>query len=172
MAAMGASGSMASGGDLVRVLYEGKLFADYFQIYLRAEAHPDLPDDYSKDALARRLSAGPYAVVLHTARNMTVPVRVEWSDQRPSPDLDAYDHVAEAGFNCPSGRLVLAGLTDYDPTAARLSVQAGMLGVRVNISGLSTLSENGLEGDDRYRVQLWPQTTLADIRVLKAFTSK
>lgn len=106
-------------------LFEGELFADYFQIYLRDEDHPDLPDDYSAEAIARRLMAGPHAAILHTARNMMVPVRVEWHGQRPVPALDAYQHVAEAGFACPSGRIVLAGLTDEEALATRLVVGPG-----------------------------------------------
>ncbi len=140
-----------------KILYQGDLFADYFQIYLRDEAHPDLPDDYTEDVIARRLAVGPNAIILHTARNTTVPVHVEWHDQRPATGLDAYQHVTEATFDCPSGQLVLAGLTDYEPDAARLAVRAGRLGVRLCISGIDTLSEDGLDGDDRYLVQLWPE---------------
>ncbi|NTG20697.1 hypothetical protein G6L00_09670 [Agrobacterium rhizogenes] len=163
-------GSAAFGASNLKVLYQGNLFADYFQIYLRDEGHPDLPDDYTDHTIARRLAAGPYAIILHTVRNMTVPVRVEWHDRRPSPDLDAYQHVVEARFNCPSGQLVLAGLTDYDPTASRLAVRAGPLGVRASFSGLDTLSEDGLEGDDHYLVQLWPGGELESLHVLKAWS--
>lgn len=100
---------------------------------------------------------------------MRVPVRIEWHDKRPALDLDAYQHIVEAHFDCPCGQLVLAGLTDYDPTAPRFSVRAGPLGVRASFSGLDTLSEDGLEGDDRYVVQLWPGAEPQDMRVLKAW---
>lgn len=165
----GATHSMATDHD---ILFEGDLLADYFQIYLRDDAHPGLPDDYTEETLARRLAAGPHAVIFHTQRNMPVPVRVQWSDTRPEPDLDAYQHMAEAGFDCPSGRIVLAGLSDYDPTAARLTVKAGPLGIRVSMSGLDSLSDDGLDGDDRYLVQLWPHPQPDGVRVLKAFSGK
>lgn len=113
--------------------------------------------------------AGPYAIILHTARNMTVPIRVEWHDKQPALDLDAYQHVVETHFGCPSGQLVLAGLTDYEPTAPRLSVNEGTLGVRACFSGLDTLSEDGLKGDDQYLVQLWPGAEPEGVRVLKAW---
>lgn len=163
---------IAARANMFHILYQGKILADYFQIYLRDEAHPDLPDDYTDEAIVRRLLAGPHAVILHAARNMTVPIRVEWHDQRPALDLDAHQHVVEARFACPSGQLVLAGLTDYDPTAPRLSVKAGPLGVRVSLSGLDTLSEDGIEGDDRYVVQLWPGTEPEGVRVLKAWPGR
>lgn len=142
---------------MFRILYQGDLFADYFQIYLRDETHPDLPDNYTDETLARRLTVGPYAIIFHTARNMMVPVSIEWHDQPPAPEFDTEKHVAEAVFDCPSGRLVLAGLTDYESDAPRLAVRAGALGVRVTMFGLDTLGEDGLDGDDRYLVQLWPQ---------------
>jgi len=160
----------ARAAAMLKVLYQGNLFADYFQIYLRDEAHPDLPADYTDDVIAQRLMAGPYAVILHTARNMTVPIRVEWHDERPSLNLDLYQHVVEAQFDCPTGQLVLAGLTDYDPAAPRLAVKAGPIGVRVSFSGLDTLTEDGLEGDDQYLVQLWPGAESKGMRVLKAWS--
>ena len=154
---------------MFQILHQGDLFADYFQIYLRDEGHPDLPDDYTDETIARHLIAGPHAIIVHTARNMSVPVCVEWHHQRPLPDLDTYQHVVEAGFDCPSGQLVLAGLTDDESTSPRLAVKAGPLGVRANLSGLDTLSEDGLEGSDRYLVQLWPGAEPEDVRVLKAW---
>lgn len=163
------TGPVVAGTPKFQVLYQGNLLADYFQIYLRDESHVDLPDDYTDEVITRGLMAGPYAIILHTVRNMTVPIRVEWHDSRPAPNLDAYQHVVEAGFDCPSGQLVLAGLTDYDATAPRLMVKAGPLGVRVNMSGLDTLSEDGLDGDDHYVVQLWPGTEPEGVRVLKAW---
>lgn len=152
-----------------QVLYQGNLLADYFQIYLRDDDHPDLPEDHSEEAIDRRLVAGPHAVILHTARNMPVRIRVEWHNQCPIVDLEAYQHIVEAYFDCPSGRLVVAGLTDYEPSALRLSVKAGPLCVLANLSGLDTVSEDGLEGDDLYVMQLWPGTEPRDVCVLKAW---
>lgn len=152
-----------------RVLYEGELLADYFQIYLCDEARPDLPDDYTDETIARRLMAGPYGVILHTARNMPVPVRVEWHDRPPVLDPVIHQHIVEAHFDCPSGRLVLAGLTDDAAAAPRLAVKAGPLAVRASMSGLDTLSQDGLDGDDRYLVQLWPGAGPDGVRVLKAW---
>ncbi len=156
---------------MVRSLYEGEIFADYFQIYLRDEDHPDLPDDYSEESLERYLMAGSYAVIVRTARNMTVPVCVTWHDRKPEPDLNAFQHIAEAGFGCPTGRLILAGLTDDEQASPRFSVKAGQLGLRINLSGLDTLTEDGLDGGDRYLLQLWPAAGPADVRVLKAWQS-
>ncbi len=152
---------------MFQILHQGDFFADYHQFYLRDEDHADLPDDYTDEGIRSRLMAGRYAVIVHAARNMIVPVAVEWHRQRPEADFDSYQHIVEAGFLCPSGRLVLAGLTDNESEAPRLAVKAGPLGVRLCLAGLDTLSEDGLEGDDRYLVQLWPGAEPQGVRVLK-----
>ncbi len=152
-----------------RTLYDAELFADYFQIYLRDEAHPELPDEVTEATLACRLALAPYGMVLHTARNTTVPVRVEWHAQRPDPVLEDFHYVVEAGFDSPSGKLVLAGITDYEPEAARLDVPPGPIAVRVSMSGLDTISDDGLDGGDHYRIQLWPRTGSADVQILKGW---
>lgn len=154
---------------MLQVLFEGNLFADYFQFTLRDEVHPALPEDYTEATVARRLMAGPHGVIVHTARNMTVPVRVEWHGGRPAPDRDAFQHLVEASFGCPTGRLVLAGLTDDAAAAPRLAVPAGPLGVRACFAGLDTLDEAGLDGQDRYLVQLWLGSGPEEVRVLKAW---
>lgn len=153
----------------MRILYQGNIFADYFQLYLRDEANSELPDEYTEESIARRLIAGPNAIVVYTARNMSVPVCVEWHDQRPMCDLGTFQHVVDAGFSCPTGQLVLAGMTDEESTSPRLAVKAGPLGVRVSLSGLDTLSEDGLDGEDQYLVQLWPESELPSLHVLKAW---
>lgn len=167
--AMAMTGPARANPAAVRTLYDGKLFADYHQVYLRDESHSELPNDYSPEAIARRLMVGSYGLILHTARNMDVPIRVEWHSQAPTLDLNSFQHVVEAAFGCPTGRLVLAGLTDYEPTAQRLNVPAGVLGVRACLTGLDTLSADGLEGSDRYLLQLWPSNPGTGVRVLKAW---
>jgi hypothetical protein len=74
--------SAASGQNGPKSLFNGELLADYFQIYVRDQGNPDLPAAYSEEAIAARLITGPHAAVVHTARNMTVPVIVEWHDLR------------------------------------------------------------------------------------------
>jgi hypothetical protein len=165
-------GSKAFGNGAPKVLHDGPVMADYFQIFLRDESDARLPTDYSEDVIARRLMVGPRAVVLHTLRNMPVPLRVEWSEGRPPVDSAAHQHIVEAGLACPSGRLVLAGMTDYEPAAPRLTVKAGPIGIRFCLSGLDTLSPDGLAGDDRYLVQLWSGPEAEEVRVIKAWPSR
>jgi hypothetical protein len=65
-----------------------------------------------------------------------------------------------------SGRIVVAGCTDYVPDAARIDVQPGNHRMRVSYAALGDVSDDGLSGSDHYRVQLWRDTP-AGLHVLK-----
>ena len=86
------------------------------------------------------------------------------SKSRTSPPDCARRH--SDGSNQPGKR---RGLSDDEATAPQLAVKAGPLEVRVNLSGLDTLSENGIEGVDRYLVQLWSGLQPEGVRALKAW---
>lgn len=133
-----------------------ELFADYFQFYLQDEAaEGDLSDAWDDPAVERMLAVAPGVVGLGTARNMDVPVTLELLDSEPAKGIDEFDHVVEGTLAIETGPLVVAGCTDYFPDAARFDLEPGTYRVRLSCSGLNTLSEDGLEGEDRYLVQLW-----------------
>jgi hypothetical protein len=135
---------------------EYRLFADYYQFYLQDEsAAGDLSDSWTDEAVARLLAVAPGTVGVGTVRDAEVPVVVEVREEEPPPDFDAWDQVTECSLDVPSGRIVIAGCTDYFPDAARIEVPPGTYRVRVSYGALDSVSEDGLDGDDRYRVQLW-----------------
>ncbi|MFN5713043.1 MAG: hypothetical protein ACK463_00385, partial [Bradyrhizobium sp.] len=87
-------------------------------------------------------------------------------EREPDDDSAGWDHIVEASLDVASGRIAIAGCTDYFPDAARIDVAPGTYRLRVSYGALDTLSEDGLEGDDHYRLQLWPAPSIA-VRVLK-----
>jgi hypothetical protein len=97
---------------------------------------------------------------------MTVPLSLEVHDQEPLQDADGWDHVVECALQVDSGRIVVAGCTDFFPDAARVLVTPGLYRARVSYAGLTDISEDKLEGDDHYRVQLW-RGSPTEPRVLK-----
>jgi hypothetical protein len=98
---------------------------------------------------------------------MTVPVDVEVRESAPEHMLSSWDHVVECSMDVTSGRIVIAGCTDYFPDAARVAVQPGHYRVRVFYGKLDALSEDGLDGEDNYTVVLWPGQPIEPV-VLKA----
>jgi hypothetical protein len=82
-------------------------------------------------------------------------VVVEALECRPDEPLDAWDHVVECGIALPSGHLNLRSLAYDDLLAARLEVPPGSYRALIFYGGLDTVTDDG-EGDDHYRVVLWP----------------
>jgi len=132
------------------------LFADYFQFYIQDEsAKGDLSDSWTDEAVARLLAVAPGAIGFGTVRNMEVHVSVEMHDVEPPLELEVWEHIVECALEASSGSIVVAGCTDYLPDAARIEVAPGAYRVRFSATGLKTLSEDGLHGNDRYLLQLW-----------------
>jgi len=143
--------------------YEFDVFADYFQFYVEDEAKPPIDDPgniWNEQAIADLLATGPGYISVGTVRNMTVPVTIEIHPALSEDDhmrlLESADHVVECSLEITSQRIVVMGCTDYYPDAPRIPITSGIYQVRIYYSGLNTLRENGLEGDDEYRVVLFP----------------
>lgn len=147
-------------------VFDGVLFADYHQFYLiDADSDVDYSGEINDDAVAQRVVWKDDVLVVFTARNMDVSVAVQLHKQEPALDLQSTDHVVEAGLRT-SGTIIIAGCTDYLPEAVRVPVPPGDLRAWIVFTGLGTLSEDGLEGEDRYVVHLWPGTA-DSVRVIK-----
>ncbi len=135
--------------------HEINLFADHFQFYLQDEsAGGDLSDAWDPVAVQRMFAVSNGVVGIGTVRNMDVPVKLELLDSEPTLDLGNFDHVVEGSLQLKTGPLVVAGCTDYFPDAARFQLVPGIYRIRLCASGLSSLSEDGLDGQDHYLVQL------------------
>jgi hypothetical protein len=147
--------------------YEYTLFADFFQFYLQDEdAEGDLSNSWTQEAVDRLLAIAPGTIGIGTVRNMNVPVLVEIADGQPAADLSAGDHVNECTVEVSSGRVVIAGCTDYFPDAARIELAPGSYRARLYYGSLGSLSEDGLDGDDHYRVVLW-RAAPGPVQILK-----
>jgi hypothetical protein len=138
------------------ILFEGMIFADYHQFYLEdSDAGERETTPWTDDDVLRRVHLETTAIYFATARAMEVPVQIELHDSPPALNLDEADHVVDASLRT-SGEIVVAGCTDYVPDAARVTVPPGRLRVRLVCTGLGTISEDGLDGADRYVLHLWP----------------
>ncbi len=152
-------------------MLEFNLFADYFQFYIQDEsADGDLSDAWTDDAVEQLFAVGPGVVGIGTVRNMDVPVSVEILEAETAVDLGAWDQVVECTLVTQSANLVIAGCTDYFPDAARIPVAPGIYRLRACYAGLDTLSDDDLEGNDRYHLQLWPAPAIEPV-VLKRRTA-
>jgi hypothetical protein len=132
------------------------IFADYFQFYVCDETYVTDPALLWGPAGDPMLAVGPDLIAIGTARNMRVPVELQILPSEPSTDTDAWDQVRDCGLRLTSGALIVFGCTDDPDQAERIAAPVGDYAARVCHGGLNSLSEDGLDGDDRYRIQLWP----------------
>jgi len=147
--------------------YTYRLFADYFQFYLQDEAADgNLGEAWTDQAVEDLLALAPGTIGVGTVRNMEVLVTLEILSAPPALELDGWDQAVECDIDVPTGRLVIAGCTDYFPDAARIALEPGNYRVRIRYGGFDTLSEDGLAGDDRYDLVLW-KAAPAGLQVLK-----
>ena len=146
-----------------------ELLADYSQFYLQDDEQQlgNLSEAWTEEAVDRLLAVAPGVVGIGTVRSMRVAATVEVHETEPEADLQAWDHIAECDLEVKTGRIVVAGCTDYFPDAARIAVRPGLYRARASYGGLGSVSEDGLEGDDHYRVQLWPAPTPGGVRLIK-----
>ena len=66
------------------------------------------------------------------------------------------DDIPQGTVLIDSGRIVVAGCTDYYPDAARVEVRPGVYEAIVCYAKLDSLSPDGLDGEDSYHVHLFP----------------
>jgi hypothetical protein len=136
--------------------YELTLFADYYQFYIQDEnVDGNLAAAWTDNAVERLLAIAPGTVGIGTVRDVDVPVIIVVLEQEPVFDPGKFDHVVECSIAIESGSLVVAGCTDYFPDAVRIKIPSGAYRVRVGFEDLDSLSADGLEGTDRYHLQLW-----------------
>lgn len=146
---------------------EFELFADYFQFYVCDQRfQTDTATIWNDEMSALMLATGPDLIAVGTARNMDVPVSLEILDAEPVPQLDAWDQVIDCGLAIPSGALILFGCTENPGDAPIIRLEPGSYCARISYAGLGLLSEDGLDGEDNYRVQVWKGQASA-IAVLK-----
>ena len=131
------------------------VFADYHQFYVwDAGVGMTAPEDYTSQDVERMVKVVENVVVIQPVRNLGVPVELEVHLSDPGCDLALWDHVVECALALPTGRLQVHECTGGP--VLDLPVERGIYEARLLFAGLSTLSADGLDGSDHYRIELWP----------------
>jgi hypothetical protein len=132
------------------------VFADYNSFVVQDEAARFKPDrQWTRALITDLIAAAPGAVGVGTARRVTVPVILDVRTTAPDNDFDDWDHVTQASLHTDTGH-ILVSMFDYRDSIPRTPVPPGTYTARVYYRGFSTISSDGLHGDDLYRVVLWP----------------
>jgi hypothetical protein len=135
------------------------LMADFHQFVVHDSNGDwsDLPDRWTEETVEAMFVQGEDYIAVGTARDMKVPVTIRVHPAEPPIERADHDRVAAGKLSVPSGVVVVTGITDNELTGGRLVVDPGLYRVRVQYSGLGSISADGLSGDDRYVVELWPE---------------
>ncbi|GGE88938.1 hypothetical protein SAMN05443634_104170 [Chishuiella changwenlii] len=149
--------------------YNLELFADYFQFYISDENSESNLGEYWTDFAVENMIAFADGIIgIGTARNMDVPVKLQILNSEPEEDnFKSYDKVNECDLDVKSGKIVIAGCTDYFPDALRIPLINGIYRVRICYGKLNTLDETGLEGEDYYEVYMWKTEFHSQLKILK-----
>ncbi|MES2379787.1 MAG: hypothetical protein V4538_02015 [Bacteroidota bacterium] len=148
-----------------------ELFADYFQFYIQDEkVDGDLGDKWTTEAVEQLLATADGTIGVGTVRNMYVPVTIKTFDIEP-PFLTDNENVIvqinECDIEISSGKIVIAGCTDYFPEAKRIELKNGIYRARLYYGNLDKISDDGLDGDDFYEIHLWLTDKKQDIKIIK-----
>ena len=130
------------------------VFADYHQFYVwdPEGSGREAPIDWSENDVADRAKIGPGVVVVCPVRSMLVPVEIGIWDSAPEIIFDDWQRVVEAPL-ATFGSIEIHECTGS--ALASFTIQPGDYIVRALYRGLDKLSEDGLEGEDFYEIQIW-----------------
>jgi hypothetical protein len=146
-----------------------RVAADHSQIYVYSDAElvfdeDDDDDNPYLDALDDAVESGRFVgacrglldLMTPGQWNFDTPMRVEIWAAEPAGDLDDWQHEVDADLDVPDGRLVF----EASGGGAQIPVEipAGSYRVRVSGAGYGERRQAGADGDDHYRLRMWPRT--------------
>lgn len=137
-----------------------ELFADYSQFLLSDENSPENFETFWTESTHRdKLAIGDNVIGVRTiqATEVVVDVEVHDSPLERFDDAESWYQVAECSLDIPSGKLVVMGVTDFFPEAARILVDPGTYRVRIHY-GNRSYPDASHEGE-YYLAILWRGTT-------------
>lgn len=150
------------------------LFADYFQFHIQDEtAKGDLGPKWTAKAVELLLATTDGIIGVGTVRNSDVPVTIQVFDKEPEFLADQesiFSQINECDLEVKSGRILVAGCTDYFPDAKRIELINGIYRVRIYYGNLEKISKDGLTGDDFYELHLWKTDITQNLKIIKTRT--
>lgn len=149
---------------------EFEIFADYHQIFIDGSGTKDMSEYVvSDDDIKERLYTDRGLLVVQTCRDIETRIKFDVCDIKPEAETSRWDHMVQCGFEVTSGSISVFGSTDFVDDYHKIPMESGVYGVFVCYSGLGTISEDGLDGDDYYHIFLWKESSFLKKEVLKQY---
>lgn len=148
--------------------FKFNVLADYKQFEVRdAVATGDLSSAWTEQAVKELIAIVPGAIGIGTARNSYVPVELFILDSPPTENDLVWDQIVECGIEISSGRLQIIDGESYLGNIKEVEVDSGAYRVRVYYGELGSVSVDGLDGKDFYRIIIWKNSIDNSIRLIK-----
>jgi len=146
-----------------------EVFADYHQFYVQdGGVNPPAPEDWTDKDVANRVKVALNVAVICPVRDMSVPVEIELHDCEPNDPREEWDHVVYCSLALPTGHLQVHECTGDAVLDWR--IRPGEYRLLVLFGGLAEISDDGLTGQDHYKVLVWPGA-LAPLSVNRSWSA-
>lgn len=124
---------------------------------------------YDEDSQTIGLAQFSGGVIVFTESHWSTdtPLRITLAEERPIVDNRAYDHMAVAAFDCPSGELRIFSPKKIGGGERKCHLPPGKYGLLACGNGFGRATEYGDNGSDRYELWLWPTEQLPARHSLK-----
>jgi hypothetical protein len=110
-------------------------------------------------------------IIMSTATSINVPFSLYLVDEQFSRDMALFDHIVECSIHIDEGILVSGDFDDHDHDL-KINLNAGWYGVLACWRDLSTISVNGLSGNDSYHFFMWPAKDFIPKKVVKQWVNE
>lgn len=140
------------------VTAEFNVFADFNQFVVCGEGADwgDLYEKWTDSTIEEMIVCNTNYIAVGTARAYYVPVTIRIAKVPFQTDLTA-QRVHECRMVVNADRVEITGVTDNGLSGGYVDISRGEYQVRVSYYDLNTVDESGLQGQDRYTVELWPE---------------
>lgn len=146
---------MVSAQDLI-------VTADYGQILIFSLAGEDEDERPEAPALRDAWQSGRFVGVRPGFLDLLTPGQCNWHtpfrleiwSAEPPDDRGGWDHEVDADFDVPDGRVGF--MPSGGGIAVWADIPAGRYRARISGRGFTALGNAGANGDDSYRLRLWP----------------
>lgn len=138
--------------------YEFIVAAEDYQFYLQdSKAETVFRENMHDELMQDLVTVGDRIIAIGTVRPTEVQIIVEvLNDEPEEEDLEDWDQVVEASIDLPSGTMVITNNIEDFELAARVVLQAGTYRMRIFYGMLDEVDDEGFEGEDFYRIMMWP----------------
>ncbi len=152
-----------------REVYKLHFYTQYNQFYIvdkDASLDTASTDLWPDDAVSERLGIVEGIIGVYTECYGPVKGELEILDEPGRGEYKKYDHVVEGGIDVVSGVLQIQDCPNSS-VQLELKVNPGQYRVRVYSSNLASVQ--GDEGDDYYKIEIWPEKKGITRKVLKQY---